>query len=81
MAWVPVRSFVKASGWCDVVAAAGVTVDLDVQAEAEAETLRRSGVTVLSWVDNADPEVRAWARALDEAVAKARQAIDAGAMT
>jgi hypothetical protein len=121
--WVPVADFVAASGWCRVVARAGVTVDAEIQASAEAETLRQSGVevrecvrhydsgvtasgedivTMVLWVPmaglvvepgavqaeieslrrsgvevrecvrNDDPGVAAWARELDEAVARAK---------
>ena len=71
--WVMVAQFLAASGWPAVVAASGVTIDPETQAEAEAQSLLAGGadVRMLPCVHTSDPAVRAWAKSLDASVAAA----------
>jgi hypothetical protein len=61
--WVPVADLVAASGWIRAVALTGVTIDLGVQAEADAETLRLSGADVRECVLSGDPAAGIWVEA------------------
>lgn len=76
---VAVADLVIASGWCEALAARGISVSLETQVEAEVESLRNSGVELFLAVDARDPAVKAWATALDNAAARARQLTQAEA--
>jgi hypothetical protein len=74
--WVPVADFVAASGKCEAMAALGVAAEPGDQVQAEARTLRQKGVHVRNGcVRNDDPVVAAWARELDEWVARIRRQV------